>query len=80
MSSPLGCVLIVDSHEIESAFKMPRIPRLKVKVEPAVYHAMSRTTLDAFMLGNMEGEDAPGDKYSVKPQKCYYQIESLLSG
>lgn len=33
---------------------MPRIARLKVKGEPAVYHVMSRTALDGFVLGDVE--------------------------
>jgi putative transposase len=33
---------------------MPRIARLKVKGEPAVYHVLSRTTLDGFVLGDVE--------------------------
>jgi len=36
---------------------MPKIPRLKLKGEPVVYHTMTGTALDAFMLGDMEGED-----------------------
>ena len=35
---------------------MPRIARLKVKGEPAVYHVMSRTALDGFVLGDVEKE------------------------
>jgi len=35
---------------------MPRIARLKVKGEPAVYHVVSRTTLDGFVLGDVEKE------------------------
>ena len=35
---------------------MPRIARLIVKDEPAVYHVMSRTALDGFVLGDMEKE------------------------
>jgi REP element-mobilizing transposase RayT len=33
---------------------MPRIARLKVKGEPAVYHVISRTALDGFVLGDVE--------------------------
>lgn len=33
---------------------MPRISRLKVKGEPALYHVMSRTALDGFVLGDVE--------------------------
>ncbi len=35
---------------------MPRIARLIVKGEPTVYHVMSRTALDGFVLGNIEKE------------------------
>ena len=33
---------------------MPRIARLKMKGEPAVYHLMSRTALDGFVLEDAE--------------------------
>ena len=33
---------------------MARIPRLVVTGEPAVYHVMSRTALDGFVLGDRE--------------------------
>lgn len=33
---------------------MSRIARLKVKGEPAVYHVMSRTALDGFVIGDVE--------------------------
>ncbi len=33
---------------------MPRIARIKVKGEPTVYHVMSRTALDGFVLGDVE--------------------------
>ena len=35
---------------------MPRIGRLKIKGEEAVYHVMSRTALDGFVLGDVEKE------------------------
>ena len=35
---------------------MPRIARLKVKGEPAVYHVVSRTALEGFVLGHKEKE------------------------
>ena len=35
---------------------MPRIARLIVRGEPAVYHVMSRTALDGFVLGDIEKE------------------------
>ena len=33
---------------------MPRFARIKVKGEPAVYHVMSRTALDGFVIGDVE--------------------------
>ena len=35
---------------------MPRIARIVIKGEPAVYHVMSRTALDGFVLGDVEKE------------------------
>ena len=35
---------------------MPRIARLIVKEEPAVYHVISRTALDSYAMGNVEEE------------------------
>jgi hypothetical protein len=35
---------------------MPRIARLVVKGEPAVYHVASRAALDGFVLGDVEKE------------------------
>ncbi len=35
---------------------MARIPRLTVDGEPAVYHIISRTALDGFVLGDVEKE------------------------
>ena len=35
---------------------MPRIARLKVTGQPAVYHIISRTALDGFVLGDVEKE------------------------
>lgn len=35
---------------------MPRIARMVIKGEPAVYHVMSRTALDGFVLGDVEKE------------------------
>ena len=33
---------------------MARIPRLTVDGEPAVYHVISRTALDGFVLGDVD--------------------------
>ncbi len=33
---------------------MPRIARLVVKGEPAVYHVVTRSALDGFVLGDVE--------------------------
>jgi hypothetical protein len=35
---------------------MARIPRMVVQGEPAVYHVVSRTALDGFVLGDAEKE------------------------
>ena len=35
---------------------MPRIARMVVRGEPAVYHVMSRTVLDGFVIGDIEKE------------------------
>ncbi len=35
---------------------MPRIRRMVVKGEDAVYHVMSRTALDGYVLGDIEKE------------------------
>jgi hypothetical protein len=35
---------------------MARIPRLTMTDEPAVYHVISRTALDGFVLGDVEKE------------------------
>ena len=35
---------------------MPRIARMVVNGEPAVYHVMSRTVLDGFVIGDVEKE------------------------
>jgi hypothetical protein len=39
---------------------MGRIARLKVKGEPAVYHLVSRTTLEGFVLGDVEKDHLLG--------------------
>ena len=33
---------------------MPRIARMKMKGDPAVYHVISRTALEGFVLGDVE--------------------------
>ena len=38
----------------KGGFIIPRIARLIVKDESAVYHVMSRTTLDGYVIGNVE--------------------------
>ena len=35
---------------------MPRMPRIVVKDDPAVYHIMSRVALDGYPLGDVEKE------------------------
>ncbi len=39
---------------------MPRIRRMVVKGEDAVYHVMSRTVLDGYVLGDVEKEHLMG--------------------
>ena len=34
--------------------QMPRIARIKVRGEETVYHVMSRTALDGFVMGDVE--------------------------
>ncbi len=41
---------------ISGGFNMPRIRRMVVKGEDAVYHVMSRTALDGYVLGDIEKE------------------------
>jgi len=36
--------------------KMPRIARMIIKDEPAVYHIISRTALDGLVIGDVENE------------------------
>jgi hypothetical protein len=40
----------------EEGWEMPRVARLIVKGEPAVYHVVSRAALDGFVLGDVEKE------------------------
>ena len=35
---------------------MPRIARMLIKDEPAVYHVMSRTALDGYVIGDVKKE------------------------
>ncbi len=35
---------------------MPRIARMIIKDEPAVYHIISRTALDGLVIGDVENE------------------------
>ena len=45
------------THQVnEWRAKMPRIARMVVTGETAVYHVMSRTVLDGFVLGDVEKE------------------------
>jgi len=36
---------------------MPRIARMIIKGEPAVYHVISRTALDGYVIGDVETPD-----------------------
>jgi hypothetical protein len=40
----------------EEASQMARIPRMVITGEPTVYHIISRTALDGFVLGDVEKE------------------------
>ncbi len=53
---------------------MPRIRRMVVKGEDAVYHVMSRTALNGFILGDMEKEHLPGQIKKLSP---VYFVEVL---
>ena len=43
-----------ENHLTSGRSKMPRIARLIVKKEDAVYHVMSRTALDGYVMGDVE--------------------------
>ncbi len=43
-----------ENHLTSGRAKMPRIARLIVKEEEAVYHVMSSTALDGYVMGDME--------------------------
>jgi len=47
------------NNDVLGGFRMPRIARLIVKGEPAVYHVVSCTALDGYVLGDVEhgGDD-----------------------
>ena len=53
---------------------MARIARLKMKGEPAVYHVNSRTTLEGFVLGDLEKEHLLG---VIKRLSGFYFAEVL---
>jgi putative transposase len=53
---------------------MARIARLKVKGEPAVYHVISRTTLQGFVLGDVEKDHLLG---LIKRLSEFYFAEVL---
>jgi hypothetical protein len=40
---------------------MARIPRMVIQGEPAVYHVVSRTALDGFVLGDAEDKSGEGE-------------------
>ena len=44
---------------------MPRIARLIVKEEDAVYHVMSRTALDGYVMGDVERDEDQANNTSV---------------
>ena len=51
---------------------MARIARLKIKGEPAVYHVISRTTLEGFVLGDVEKDHLMG---VIKRMSGFYFAE-----
>lgn len=51
---------------------MARIARLKMKREPAVYHVISRTTLEGFVLGDVEKDHLLG---VIKRMSGFYFAE-----
>jgi REP element-mobilizing transposase RayT len=53
---------------------MARIARLKMKGEPAVYHVISRTTLEGFVLGDVEKDHLLG---VIKRMSGFYFAEVL---
>ena len=53
---------------------MPRIARMLVKGEPAVYHVMTRTALDGYVLGDTEKEFLLG---LIKKLSAIYFTETL---
>ncbi len=55
---------------------MPRIRRMVVKGEDAVYHVMSRTALDGYVLGDVEKEHLLG---LIKKLSSVYFVEVLGS-
>ncbi len=53
---------------------MPRIRSMVVKGEDAVYHVMSRTALDGFVLGDVEKEHL---LRQIKKLSSVYFVEVL---
>ena len=45
---------MLEEINLQGGFAMPRIARMVLKGEPAVYHVISRTALDGFVLGDVE--------------------------
>ncbi len=41
---------------------MPRIARMIIKGEPAVYHVISRTALDGYVIGDVEKDKSKGGR------------------
>ena len=53
---------------------MPRIARIKVKGEPTVYHVMSITALDGFVMAEVEKEKQPR---TIKGLDGVYSLKRL---
>ena len=63
-------------YELEER-QMPRIARIKVKGEPTVYHVMSRTALDGFVLGDVE---TPVESATLLCSEEFNGVKGLLAG
>jgi REP element-mobilizing transposase RayT len=64
----------VDDTKLSWGYGMARIARLKMEGEPAVYHVISRTTLEGFVLGDVEKDHLLG---VIKRMSVFYFGEVL---
>ena len=56
---------------------MPRIARIKVKGEETVYHIMSRTALEGFVLGDVE---TPEESATLLCSEEFNGVKGSLTG